>query len=356
MKALTVVGARPQFVKSAALTRALHGAGHAEVVVHTGQHYDDRLSAVFFRDLAMPPPAIELQVGSGPHGWQTGQMLAGIEAAILAQCPDWVVVLGDTNSTLAGALAASKLGVRTAHVEAGLRSYRRDMPEEVNRVAADHLSDLHLCPSHAAVENLAREGITGSVHEVGDVMADVLALVTAGPLPPAAARAGLTAGGYLLATVHRAENSDSAARLAAILGALDDTRLPVVLPLHPRTARAAAALGWVARPGVRVVEPVGYLEMVDLARSARMILTDSGGLQKEAYWLGVPCVTLRRETEWVETVASGWNCLVDADPAAIAAAVRGFAPPALRPPLYGGGHAAERVVEHLEGFARRAAA
>lgn len=347
MHIVTIVGARPQFIKAAAISRVLRQR-HREVLVHTGQHYDASMSDVFFRELDIPAPDVNLAVGSASHGAQTGAMLAKIEAVLLAERPDWVLVYGDTNSTLAGALAAAKLHIPVAHVEAGLRSFNRAMPEEINRILTDHISALLLCPSQTAVDNLAREGITRGVTLVGDVMADVLRLAveradTALPDIP-----GVASGAYALATVHRAENTDDAARLRGILTGLSLLDMPVIFPVHPRAHRAIATLGWTPPDHVHLIEPVGYLSMVALMRSARVILTDSGGVQKEAYWLGVPCVTLRDETEWVETVMHGWNILVGADPERIVAAARQPSPSAPRPPLYGDGHAAERCVAALE--------
>jgi UDP-N-acetylglucosamine 2-epimerase len=350
VKVVSIVGARPQFIKAAPVSRALRKA-HTEVLVHTGQHYDDNMSAVFFDELALPPPDYDLGVGSGPHGAQTGAMLARIEEVLLAEQPGWVLVYGDTNSTLAGALAAAKLHIPVAHVEAGLRSFNRAMPEEINRVVADHLSDLLFCPSQTAVDNLAAEGVTRGVHLVGDVMAESLAFAAerARVRSTILERLELTEKHFLLATVHRAENTDDPVRLQNILVAFAQIRETIVFPIHPRTRKALEALGnpQSAIHNLQLLEPVGYLDMVRLEQSARMILTDSGGIQKEAYWLGVPCVTLRDETEWVETVQAGWNVLVGADTARILQAVRSFAPPADRPALYGQTGVADRIVETL---------
>ena len=350
MKIVSVVGARPQFIKAAPVSRALRQR-HAEVLVHTGQHYDDNMSAVFFEELGLPQPDVNLGVGSGSHGAQTGAMLAGIEQVLLAEKPDWVLVYGDTNSTLAGALAAAKLHILVAHVEAGLRSFNRWMPEEVNRVLTDHVSDLLFCPSQTAVDNLVREGITAGVHLVGDVMADALlwAAERARARSKILEQVGVQEKGYLLATVHRAENTDAPARLRAIMGAFAAPNEPVVFPIHPRTRACIQAFNLESEiHNLKSIAPVGYLDMVRLEQGARMILTDSGGIQKEAYWLGVPCVTLRDETEWVETVQTGWNVLVGADTVRIVAAVREFALPQERPVLYGDGGAAIRVVHGLE--------
>jgi len=347
MKVASVVGARPQFVKAAALSPVLRERA-TEILIHTGQHYDYEMSQIFFEQLPLPAPDYHLGVGSGPHGRQTGEMLERIEAAILEVKPDWVLVYGDTNSTLAGALAAAKLNIPVAHVEAGMRSYVRGMPEEINRVLTDALSTLLLCPTATAVSNLAREGISDGVHNVGDLMAELLM----SELPRAARRGalerfGLQTGAYVLATVHRAANTESADALDRILHGLAASPDPVVLPLHPRT-RAALEHFHVQMPApIRVVEPVGYLEMLALESQARMIVTDSGGVQKEAYLVGVPCLTLREETEWPETVASGWNRLVGTQTAAIAEAIHTFRPHSERPPIFGSGSAARRIAEAL---------
>lgn len=350
MKVLTVVGARPQFVKAAAISRVLRQR-HTEILVHTGQHYDYEMSGAFFDGLEIPPPDVNLGVGSGGHGCQTAGMLAGIEAVLLAEKPDAVLIYGDTNSTLAGALAASKLCVPVAHVEAGLRSFNRRMPEEVNRVVADHLSNLLFCPSDVAVRNLAAEGITRGVHVVGDVMLDVLnwAVQRLDAHPSRTLRRlGLEHKQYVLATVHRSENTDDVSRLSSILEAFASLQEAVVFPVHPRTRKAIQNISVQLSSRVHLVDPVGYLEMIALTQGARLVLTDSGGVQKEAYWLGVPCVTLRDETEWVETVETGWNTLAGADRAAIRRLVEQTAPPAARPPLYGDGNAAMRCVAVLE--------
>jgi UDP-N-acetylglucosamine 2-epimerase len=347
---VTVVGARPQFVKAAPVSRALRRR-HTEVLVHTGQHWDENMSAVFFDELGIPAPDLNLEAGGGSHAEQTGAMLTGLEACLQRERPDWVLVYGDTNSTLAGALAAAKLHLPVAHVEAGLRSFNRRMPEEINRVVADRLSTLLFCPSRTAVDNLAAEGIVAGVHLVGDVMAEALASAREAALRRSGilAQLGLADRGYVLATVHRAENTDDAGRLAAIWQALAGLGETVVFPIHPRTRQKLDGIaGRVPAGAVRCLEPVGYLDMVRLVQSARLILTDSGGLQKEAYWLGVPCLTLRDETEWVETVAAGWNRIVGADPARIVEAARAFAPPPGRPPLYGEGEASARIVTLLE--------
>lgn len=349
MKILTVVGARPQFIKSAPVSRAIRQAGHTEHLVHTGQHYDYGMSQVFFDELQIPQPNVNLGVGSGLHGQQTGEMLIQLEAVIRRQKPDWVLVYGDTNSTLAGALAAVKLHVPVAHVEAGLRSFNRQMPEEINRILTDHTSDLLLCPSQSAVDNLENEGITRGVHLVGDVMSDALkfAAEQASQQSTILANLKLEEKGFLVATVHRAENTDAPERLRTILDAFNTLDEPVLFPVHPRTRKALQQGKYTLASHVQLIDPVGYLDMVRLMQAARMILTDSGGMQKEAYWLSVPCVTLRDETEWVETVQTGWNILAGSDTAQIVAAVREWRTPEQHPALYGDGQVAMRVVRTL---------
>ena len=348
MKVLTVVGARPQFIKAAPVSRVLRRR-HQEFLLHTGQHYDDAMSDLFFRQLDIPAPDLNLEVGSGGHGAQTGAMLPGMEEVAIAQRPDWMLVYGDTNSTLAGALVGAKLHVPVAHVEAGLRSYDRRMPEEINRVVADHVSDLLLCPTATAVSNLAREGVERGVVMVGDVMYDAfrqnveVARRSRGLL----AELGLKPDAYVLLTVHRADNVDDPKRLGAILQGVSDSGRKVVFPVHPRTRAAFAATGAKTGANVMLIDPVGYLEMLALEESAEAVATDSGGVQKEAYFAGKPCITLRDTTEWTETVDAGWNVLAGTDSAKIAAAIREFRPTGERPELFGDGHAAERVVEAL---------
>ena len=347
MKLVSIVGARPQFIKAAAVSRELRKR-HKEILVHTGQHYDYEMSGIFFNGLGLPQPDVNLEVGSGSHGAQTAAMLAGIEDVLVAERPDYLLIYGDTNSTLAGALAASKLSVPIAHVEAGLRSFNRRMPEEINRVVADHLSELLLCPSDTAVRNLSAEGITRNVHLVGDVMLDVLnwakqRLETQSP--EILERLGLRKQHYFLATVHRSENTDDLARLSQILDAFNALDEQVVFPVHPRARKMIAGAGLLLAGHVQLIDPVGYLDMVALAGAARLVLTDSGGLQKEAYWLGVPCITLRDETEWVETVEAGWNRLVGSDLERIVEAAHFFAPSGPRPVVYGDGLAAVKCVD-----------
>jgi len=349
MKVVSIVGARPQFIKASPLSRELR-LRHHEILVHTGQHYDRDMSDVFFEELGMPVPDYHLGIGSGPHGAQTGAMLAAIETVLQKESPDAVIVYGDTNSTLAGALAAAKLHLSVAHVEAGLRSFNRRMPEEINRVVTDHLSTWLLAPSEVSRQQLAQEGIVQGVHVVGDIMVDALHLhgPRAAERSEALARHQLRAGTYYLATVHRAENTDEGGNLRQIFDALGALDRPVILPLHPRTEKRMAELGVAIGANVQVLAPQGYLDMLALQRGAACVLTDSGGIQKEAYYLRVPCVTLRTETEWVETVATGWNTLVGTDPERILAAVaRRPAPGTPHPDLYGDGMTAGRIVEIL---------
>lgn len=370
---LSVVGARPQFVKAAAIDRAIqaHG-GIRHRLLHTGQHYDDAMSGVFFSELGIPRPQVDLGVGSGPHGSQTALMIAGIEQVLMEQRPELVVAYGDTNSTLAAAIAATKLGVPVAHVEAGLRSFNKGMPEEVNRILCDHCSTWLFCPTPAAVRNLAREGFgtaqierataqTPAIHLAGDVMQEssLHFAALAEQRSDVLRRSGLQPDRYMLATVHRDFNADDPERLVRILVALHasaaEHALPMILPLHPRTAAQVARLesdgrwarssdGW-----LRLIDPVGYLDMIALERNTRLVLTDSGGVQKEAYFFQKPCVVLRPETEWVELVETGQARLVDADPVLLQEAVNDFlrngAPH--RPGLYGDGRAAARIVQAL---------
>lgn len=361
MRLLTVVGARPQFVKAATLSRAIarHNAAASgpaieESIVHTGQHYDANMSDVFFEELEIPPPAFHLGIGSGPHGAQTARMLEALERVMDDERPDAVLVYGDTNSTLAAALAAAKLHMPIAHVEAGLRSFNRAMPEEINRVLCDHVSRWLFCPTRAAVENLRAEGITEGVEQVGDVMYDGMLHYRVKARPAVLRALGIVPGGYVMATVHRAENTDDPARLRAIvagLGAAGAIAGTVVLALHPRT-RAVLERESIALPSaVRAIDPAPYLEMIALMAHARAIMTDSGGVQKEAFFLEVPCLTLRDETEWVETVECGANRLVGAAPAAVAAALEALAAGGWKPDFssrpYGRGDAADRIVACL---------
>jgi len=351
VKVLTVVGNRPQFVKAAAVSAKLRE--HAEeVLVHTGQHYDDEMSAVFFSELGVPRPARELRLGTGSNTEQTARMLSALAPALAEERPDCVLVYGDTNSTLAGGLAAAQAQLPVAHVEAGMRSFDRAMPEELNRVLTDHLASLLLCSSEAPAAHLRAERVAGRVEVVGDVMVDVALLVQPrarqDDLP--LREAGVRPGEYALATAHRAGNVDDPARLRRLVELLMGLSIPVVLPLHPRTGarlEAAGLLdGLLSADHVRLMPPLGYLAFTALLTRAKAVLTDSGGVQKEAYLAGVPCVTLRDTTEWTETVDAGWNVLVDLDTdAALAALARPV--PAERPLFYGDGRAGGRVVDAL---------
>ena len=362
MNIITIIGARPQFIKAAMVSRAI--AAHnqradrdeiKETIIHTGQHYDTNMSEIFFRELNIPAPEVNLNIGSGSHGDTTGRMLAAIEKELMHRRLDRVLVYGDTNSTLAGALAAAKLNIPVAHAEAGLRSFNRRMPEEINRVMTDHLSDMLFCPSPTAVENLAAEGITQSVHLVGDVMYEALmhAVNIADIKSHILTELELNAGEYVLSTIHRAENTDNPPKLKELMKALVQVsqKHPVIFPLHPRTRDRLDLLshGFPALKyhGLRLLEPVGYLDMVQLEKNAKVILTDSGGIQKEAYWLQVPCVTLREETEWVETVDQGWNVLTGTDPDRILPAVLTPATPDGFVDIYQGNGSVERILQVL---------
>ena len=355
MKIVSVVGARPQFIKAAPVSKALRNAGHHEILVHTGQHYDYGMSQVFFDELNISEPDINLEVGSSSHGRQTGQILMRIEEVLLREEPDWVLVYGDTNSTLAGALAAVKLQIPLAHVEAGLRSFNREMPEEYNRVLTDHCSALLFCPTQTAVDNLEREGITNNVHLVGDTMYDAALKFGQVALRRSTILQELELDPkcYLLATVHRPYNTDRPEHLQCILNAFDELNEPVIFPVHPRTRRKINDLKDITgilskKSNLRLIEPVGYLDMLMLEQNARMILTDSGGMQKEAYFFGVPCVTLRPETEWVETVEAGWNVVAGKESESIVSAVHSLVPPESHPRLFGEGQAASRCVALME--------
>jgi len=358
MKIATILGARPQFIKAAMVSKAFSASGDIEeVIVHTGQHYDENMSEVFFQELDIARPTYNLGIGSGSHGLQSGRMLEAIEGVLLQEAPDWVLVYGDTNSTLAGVLAAVKLHIPVAHVEAGLRSFDRRMPEEINRIVADHTSDLLFAPTKTALQNLRREGLPdSSLHPVGDVMYDAAIYYgsKAKTHSQVLHKLGLTSKEYILATLHRAENTDSLESLRMILDGLVQMarEVPVVLPLHPRTRRILCDIGLIEGLSrcMRLIDPLGYLDMMMLEENARLIATDSGGVQKEAYFHGVPCVTFRDRTEWVELIELGWNRLAPPvnSTAVISALHRGLesTPRSTQTP-YGDGHAAERIVRVL---------
>ena len=350
-KVVTIVGARPQFVKAAPVNRAMLDAGLAEVLVHTGQHFDDAMSDIFFRELEIAEPRYNLGIGGGGHGQMTGAMLAKLEEVMLEEKPDWVMVYGDTNSTLAGALAAIKLHIPIAHVEAGLRSYNRRMPEEINRVLTDQVSDLLFCPSQSAADNLVKEGIEKGVHVVGDVMADASELarnlVAANQVKYVSAdNADLLSGDFILLTLHRAENVDDEPRMRALIDSLNAIDRRIVLPIHPRTRKTLEVSGIRLGNHVRVIQPVGYLEMTALLLNCDLVLTDSGGLQKEAYWAKKPCITLRTETEWIETVKYGWNQILGNDVSLLPNLIAHLSPPAEHP-NFGNEQAAKTIAKTI---------
>ena len=348
MKIVSVIGARPQFIKAAAVSRVLRATpGLQEILIHTGQHYDENMSEIFFRQLSIPEPDYNLEVGSGTHAHQTGLMLEGVERVLFLEKPDYVLVYGDTNSTIAGALAATKLHIPVAHVEAGLRSFNRLMPEEINRIVTDRISDLLFAPTPTAIENLRKEGLEAQTVFTGDVMYDSVLfynkiLASGGDKYKTP---GIP-GSYLLATIHRAENTDNPENLKNIFSAFSRIDSPVVLPVHPRTAGLLKTL--VSVPSnVIIIEPVGYLEMLRLTMHAGKVLTDSGGLQKEAYFLGRQCITMRTETEWVETLHDNWNIVTGTDPEKILNAVHTPQPTAPRRNDFGDGHSASVIAKAL---------
>ncbi len=354
MRIITVLGARPQFIKAAPVGRALAAAGVEESIIHTGQHYDEAMSGVFFSELGIAGPRWNLACGGGTQGAMTGAMLAGVEHVLMAEKPDAVMVYGDTNSTLAGALAAAKLHIPVAHVEAGLRSFNRRMPEELNRICTDHLASLLFCSSEEGLRHLGTEGITRGVHLVGDVMADALiaALTAAQARPESLGRLTTEqerSEGFALMTVHRAENTDDPARLSGIFEGFRQWGGRAVFPIHARTRNVIARLGLTVPDNVRVIAPVGYFDLCTLLGGCRLVASDSGGLQKEAYWAGKPCVILRDETEWVEIVQSGWGVLAGADTTAVTRALHSPPSASLHPQLYGGdGGAAKRIALILQ--------
>ncbi|MDH7508183.1 MAG: UDP-N-acetylglucosamine 2-epimerase (non-hydrolyzing) [Methanomassiliicoccales archaeon] len=351
MKIASIIGARPQFIKIAPLKDEI-SKRHEHLLIHTGQHYDYEMSKVFFEELNIPDPDYHLGIGSGSHANQTGRMLMAIEDVLLKEKPELVIVYGDTNSTLAGALASAKLLIPVAHVEAGLRSFNMKMPEEVNRVVTDHISSIFLCPSDTAAQNLAREGIVERVHVVGDTMIQCLMDVEQKLSKSFLQNFGVTENDYILATIHRQENADVKERLVAILRALSKCGMKVLLPLHPRTAKNIRLWGLedlIASSGnVKILPPLNFITFTSLEKYARKVVTDSGGVQKEAYYFGVPCITVREETEWVETVRDGWNVLVGADEEKILHAIHSAKPKTSRITNYGDRNVAQRIVESLE--------
>ncbi len=352
MKIVTIIGARPQFIKAAAVSRKIREENQ-EIIIHTGQHYDDNMSKIFFEELDIPYPDYNLNVGSGGHGAQTGRMLEKIEEILEKECPDWILVYGDTNSTIAGALAASKMLIPVAHVEAGLRSFNMNMPEEQNRILTDHISKLLFAPTETSVSNLRNEGIKEEIiHNVGDVMYDATLHFEkiANEKSIIMEKLEINEGDYILATVHRAENTNDISRLRNIIEALNSCQMNIIFPLHPRTKKYIEDYNLKLKENIRVIEPVGYLDMIMLEKNSKKIVTDSGGVQKEAFFFNKPCITLRDETEWVETVNNGWNILVGANESKILNAIQNFSPTNDRENYYGDGDAAHKIVSKLRGW------
>lgn len=349
MKIITVIGARPQFIKAAAVSRKLREK-HNELILHTGQHYDENMSKIFFDELEIPRPDYNLNIGSGNHGYQTGMMLSKIEEIILKEKPDMLLVYGDTNSTLAGALAASKLLIPVAHVEAGLRSFNMAMPEEQNRILTDHISKYLFAPTETAVKHLKHEGIEKGVYNSGDVMYD--AVLHFGEIAKKKSRImeelNLTSGEFILATIHRAENTNDINKLKGIVEALNQSHTKIILPLHPRTKKFIGDYGLKFNDNILVTEPIGYLDMLTLEKNSKKIVTDSGGVQKEAFFFGKPCITMREETEWVETVENGWNMIVGSNVSKIVEGINVFNPERPRENFFGDGDAAGRIIEILK--------
>ncbi|GAB6168152.1 UDP-N-acetylglucosamine 2-epimerase (non-hydrolyzing) [Clostridium carnis] len=346
MKIITVVGARPQFIKAAPVSKELR-KNFEEILIHTGQHYDDNMSKIFFEELKIPTPDYNLHIGSGGHGKMTGEMLSKLEEIYIKEKPDCVLVYGDTNSTLAGALAASKLLIPVVHVEAGLRSFNKKMPEEQNRILTDNISKLLLVPTEDAEKNLENEGIRDGVHNIGDVMYDAVLMFKelAKNKENLLEDLGLKKGEYILTTIHRAENTNSIERLKNIIEALNESGEKIVLPLHPRTKKFISDYGLSFNSNIKVIDPIGYLEMLMLEENSKKIVTDSGGVQKEAYFVSKPCITMRDETEWVETVENGWNVIVGTDKNKILDAIKNFTPKDEKPNIFGDGNAAVKVKE-----------
>ncbi|WP_138207279.1 non-hydrolyzing UDP-N-acetylglucosamine 2-epimerase [Haloimpatiens lingqiaonensis] len=351
MKILTVVGARPQFIKAAAVSNILRKE-HEEILIHTGQHYDKNMSNIFFEELQIPKPDYNLEIGSGNHGEQTGKMLIELEKIYLKEKPDLVLVYGDTNSTLAGALCASKLLIPVAHVEAGLRSFNNAMPEEQNRILTDHISEILFVPTTTAEKNLKNEGVTKGVHNVGDVMFDAvlhfkkLSQEKSNILE----KIGLKSDEFILTTIHRAENTNDKNRLKNIVEALNESGEKIVLPLHPRTKKYVEDYGLKFGKNIMILEAVGYLDMISLEMHAKKIVTDSGGVQKEAFFMGKPCITIRDETEWVETVEIGWNKVVGTDKKKITDAILFFEPKSEQQNIFGDGKAGEKILNIINSI------
>ena len=351
MKLVTIIGARPQFVKASVISKALRDAGHTEILVNTGQHYDDNMARIFFEEMGIPKPDYDLGVGSGTHASQTASTLVGIEKILFIEKPDFIIVFGDTNATVAGALAAAKCHIKIVHIEAGLRSYNRKMPEEINRVVTDVLSDLLFVPTQVAVDNLNREGITSGIYIVGDVMVDALITYTkiAEKKSHVLKELSLEKEKFLLMTIHRPSNADSDERLLSILKEVSRIDLPVIFPVHPRSRTRVEKLISQTDGNIRIIDPVGYLDMMMLEKYASIVITDSGGVQKEAYLHKTPCLTVRGETEWVETVRDGWNYIVGDQLEQISILSNNFPKPKEWHPHYGDGTSSARIVEILEG-------
>ena len=352
MKILTVIGARPQFIKAATVSNKLRENGNSEILVHTGQHYDNNMSDIFFEELGIPKPDYNLNIGSSNHGHQTGNMLIALEDIYLKEKPDMVLVYGDTNSTLAGALCASKLLIPVAHVEAGLRSFNMAMPEEQNRILTDHISNLLFAPTGTAVDNLSKENITSGVYNTGDVMYDAINLFKerAKKVSTIAKDLNLDSESYILSTIHRAENTNSIERLTSIINALSSCNKKIILPLHPRTKKFISEYNLKIGDNVQIIEPVGYLDMISLQENACKIVTDSGGVQKEAYFLKKPCITMRDETEWIETVQNGWNTIVGSDTAKILNAIENFNPTGTPASAFGNGDTSTIITNIIKEY------
>lgn len=352
MKILSVVGARPEFVQAMPISQAMR-ARHQEILVHTGQHYDYQMSQTFFDELDIPVPNYNLGVGSATQAQQTAEIMVGLEKVLLEEKPDFMIMRGDTNSSLAAALTASKLNIPFAHIEAGERSFNRVMPEEINRLVADRLANLHFCVSQVGEQNLVSEGITNSAYWVGDVMLDALlyALPIARTKSKILSQLQIEPKNYSLVTIHRAANTDDPLRLHQIIGALNQVSETIILPVHPRTRKALSSLNVHIENNVRIIDPVGYFDMIVLEENARLIATDSGGVQREAYYLEIPCLTLRDETEWIATVQTRWNKLIGADQKMILDSWFDFIPPSEHPPIYGAGNAAQQISEILKDYA-----